>query len=80
MLLTTEKNKTFAKLLMDSNGIPMAFNIFSGGESEKTSLIPIVRRVKKDYSIERIITVADRGLNTSDNTAFLAGINDDNGQ
>jgi hypothetical protein len=64
-------------LLMDSNGIPMAFNTFSGGESEKTSLIPIVRRVKKDYGIERIITVADRGLNTSDNTAFLAGTNDD---
>ena len=62
---------------MDSNGIPMAFNTFSGGESEKTSLIPILRRVKKDYGLERIITVADRGLNTSDNTAFLAGTNDD---
>ncbi|WP_373657766.1 IS1634 family transposase [Sporomusa acidovorans] len=67
-------------LLMDSNGIPMAFNTFSGGESEKTSLIPIIRRVKKDYGIERIITVADRGLNTSDNTAFLAGTNDDHSQ
>jgi len=65
-------------LLMDSNGIPMAFNTFSGGESEKTSLLPIIHRVKKDYGMERIITVADRGLNTSDNTAFLAGINDDN--
>jgi transposase len=64
-------------LLMDSNGIPMAFNTFSGGESEKTSLIPIIRRVKKDYALQRIIAVADRGLNTSDNTAFLSGINDD---
>lgn len=64
-------------LLMDSNGIPMAFNTFSGGESEKTSLLPIIRRVKKDYGLQRIITVADRGLNTSDNTAFLAGTNDD---
>ena len=64
-------------LLMDSNGIPMAFNTFSGGESEKTSLLPIIRRVKKDYDLKRIIAVADRGLNTSDNTAFLAGTNDD---
>lgn len=64
-------------LLMDSNGIPMAFNTFSGGESEKTSLIPIIRRVKKDYALERIIAVADRGLNTSDNTTFLSGVNDD---
>ena len=65
-------------LLIDSNGIPMAFNTFSGGESEKTSLLPIIRRVKKDYGLQRIITVADRGLNTSDNTVFLAGKNDDN--
>ncbi len=64
-------------LLIDSNGIPMAFNTFSGSESEKTSLLPIVRRVKKDYGMERVIIVADRGLNTSNNTAFLAGTNDD---
>ena len=64
-------------LLMDSNGIPMAFNTFSGGESEKNSLLPVVRRVKKDFELERIIIVADRGLNTSDNTAFLSGKNHD---
>ena len=33
--------------------------------------------MKKDYDLKRIIAVADRGLNTSDNTAFLAGTNDD---
>jgi hypothetical protein len=64
-------------LLMDSNGIPMAFNTFSGGESEKTSLLPTIRRVKKTFSLERIIVVADRGLNTSDNTAYLSGKNHD---
>ncbi|MDD4170420.1 MAG: IS1634 family transposase [Desulfotomaculaceae bacterium] len=64
-------------LLMDSNGIPMAFNTFSGGESEKLSLLPTIRRVKKDFALERVIVVADRGLNTSDNTAFLSGKNHD---
>jgi len=64
-------------LLMDSNGIPMAFNTFSGGESEKRALLPTIRRVKKDFALERIIVVADRGLNTSDNTAFLSGKNHD---
>jgi len=62
-------------LLMDSNGIPIAFNTFSGNESEKLSLLPTIRRVKKDYSIGRIIVVADRGLNTSDNTSVLSGVN-----
>lgn len=64
-------------LLMDSRGIPMAFNTFSGGESEKTNMLPAIRRAKKDLGIERIIVVADRGLNTSDNTALLSGKNHD---
>lgn len=64
-------------LLMDSNGIPMAFNTFSGGESEKTNMLPAIRRAKKDLEIDRIIVVADRGLNTSDNTALLSGKNHD---
>lgn len=64
-------------LLMDSNGIPMAFNTFSGGESEKTNMLPAIRRAKRDLGIERVIVVADRGLNTSDNTALLSGKNHD---
>ena len=62
-------------LLMDSNGIPMAFHIFSVNESEKTNILPAIQRVKKDYEIGRIIVVADRGLNTSDNTSVLSGTN-----
>lgn len=67
-------------LLMDSNGIPMAFHTFSGSESEKTNMIPAIQRVKKDYGIGRIIVVADRGLNTSDNTSILSGTNASDGK
>ena len=67
-------------LLMDSNGIPMTFNTFPGNESEKTSIIPAIRRLKKDFGMGRVIAVADRGLNTSDNTAFLSGVNDDDSE
>lgn len=62
-------------LLMDSKGIPMAFHTFSGNDSEKTNMLPAIQRVKKDYEINRIIVVADRGLNTSDNTSILSGTN-----
>lgn len=62
-------------LLMDANGIPMAFHTFSGNESEKTNMLPAIQRVKNDYEIGRMIVVADRGLNTSDNTSVLSGIN-----
>ena len=63
-------------LLMDAKNFPIAFNTFPGNESEKTSLLPIIRRVKRDYGIERIVAVADRGLNTSDNTYLMSGKND----
>lgn len=62
-------------LLMDKNGIPLAFDLFPGNESEKVHMRPIINRVKNEFSSGRIIFVADRGLNTSDNIYFLNGDN-----
>lgn len=64
-------------LLMDNNGIPLSYNLFPGNESEKTSLRPALKKTKNSFNLGRVITVADRGLNTSDNTIFIAGKNDD---
>lgn len=64
-------------LLMDNNGIPMAYNLFPSNESEKTSLLPTVRKIKREYNLNRMIIVADRGINTSDNTYGLSGTNDE---
>lgn len=62
-------------LLMDRNGIPLAFDLFPGNESEKVHMRPIINRIKQDFSDTRIIFVADRGLNTSDNIYYLNGDN-----
>ena len=62
-------------LLMDKNGIPIAFDIFPGNESEKVHMLPAIRRIKQQYTDQRIIIVADRGLNTSDNIYYLNGDN-----
>lgn len=62
-------------LLMDRNGIPIAYDLFPGNESEKVHMRPILNRVKKDFTDTRIIFVADRGLNTSDNIYYLNGDN-----
>ena len=62
-------------LLMDRNCIPLAFDLFPGNESEKVHMRPIINRVKNEFSDTRIIFVADRGLNTSDNTYYLNGDN-----
>jgi hypothetical protein len=67
-------------LLMDRNGIPVAYDLFPGNESEKLHMRPIINRVKNNYEDCRIIYVADRGLNTSDNIYWINGDNkgDDN--
>ena len=62
-------------LLMDRNGIPIAYDLFPGNESEKVHMRPIIRRVKKDFEDCRVIYVADRGLNTSDNIYKINGDN-----
>jgi len=62
-------------LLMDRNGIPIAYDLFPGNESEKVHMRPIINRMKKEFSDTRIIFVADRGLNTSDNIYYLNGDN-----
>ena len=62
-------------LLMGKNGIPLAFDLFPGNESEKVHMRPIINRVKNEFNSGRIIFVADRGLNTSDNIYFLNGDN-----
>lgn len=63
-------------LLMDTNGIPMAYRTFPGNESEKVNLRPVIDRCRRDYDLKRIIVVADKGLNTSDNIFYIQGKHD----
>ena len=65
-------------LLMDKNGIPLSYDLFPGNESEKLMMRPTLKNTKEKFGINRTIIVADRGQNTSDNTVFIAGKNDDN--
>lgn len=62
-------------LLMDSTDIPISFDLFPGNESEKLSLLPLTRKTKSNCKLGRVVVVADRGLNTSDNIYLLAGSN-----
>lgn len=62
-------------LLLDRSGIPLAFDLFPGNESEKVHMRPLLNRVKRDFPNSRTIIVADRGLNTSDNIYFINGDN-----
>ena len=54
-------------MFMDTMGIPIAYRLFPGNTVDKTTLIPALRTIQHDYSLGRIIVVADKGIITGDN-------------
>lgn len=61
-------------LLLDKQGFPISYNLFPGNTSEKETLVPEIKNIKKRHNIDKVIVVADRGLNCSDNMIKTAGI------
>ncbi len=54
-------------LFMDTCGIPITYKLFSGSTVDKATLIPMLNGIREDYSLGRIIVVADKGIITGDN-------------
>lgn len=63
-------------LMIDSEGIPINYDIFPGNTNDCLTMMPVMRDLRRRHD-ERVIVVADKGLNTSDNIA--ACILDGNG-
>lgn len=61
-------------LLLDKQGFPISYNLFPGNTSEKETLIPEIKKIKRRHNINKVIVVADRGLNCSNNMIKLSGI------
>ena len=51
-------------LLIDNNGIPITYELFSGNTMDQSTLTRSIERLKALYGLERITVVADRGLNS----------------
>ena len=63
-------------LLQDASGIPIAYRKFCGNEVDCTTLIPVLTDMKKCYDLDRVVTVADKGINSSINIAATIGSGD----
>ncbi len=57
-------------LFIDNNGIPITYKLFPGNKPDKTTFIPALSKVQRNYSLGRIIVVADKGLSTGDNVWY----------
>jgi transposase len=54
-------------LFMDTNGIPISYQLFRGNFTDPITYIPAIEQVKKQFGLERIIVVADKAMNSTDN-------------
>lgn len=61
-------------LFMDSLGLPMAYGLFPGNTNDCLTLKPMVQKLQKNYSVGRVIVVADKGLNTGKNIVYQKAI------
>lgn len=52
-------------LLCDSEGRPIAVEVFPGNTADPKAFTSIVQRVRKRFGIERVVFVGDRGMITS---------------
>ena len=54
-------------LLLDAEAIPYTYKIYPGNQSEKPIQREVIKDLKSDYNLERVIRVADKGLNCAEN-------------
>jgi len=77
--VSKEKRKTpivQMGLLIDNNGLPIAYKLFSGNTSDISTLIPFLQDMREKYKLGRIILTADKGLNSGKNLCYLKQQND----
>jgi transposase len=63
-------------LLIDQNGLPIAYHLFPGNTNDTSTLIPFINEMRDKYSLGRIILTADKGLNSGKNLSYLISNND----
>ena len=52
---------------MDNNGLPVTYELFSGNTNDCLTYRPNFGRIKKQFDLGRVITVADKAMCTGDN-------------
>lgn len=54
-------------LFMDNNGLPITYELFAGNTNDCLTYRPNFGRIKKEFELGRVISVADKGMTTGDN-------------
>lgn len=66
-------------LAADAEGIPIAYNLFEGNTNDTMTLRPMIKDLKLEYDLKRMIIVADKGVQSGDNINYITGDRDGDG-
>lgn len=60
-------------LVVDSLGMPLAYEVFKGSLGETKTLVPVLENLRNRFSIVNVTVVCDRGLASKPNVEALQG-------
>lgn len=63
-------------LFIDPNGLPVSMSLFPGNTSDTLTLQPVMTDLKESYQLQRLIVVADKGLNSTRNIDYICNNKD----
>ena len=58
-------------MIIDSNGLPVGYELFKGNTVDGKTMVTALDNIKKRFGINRVIIVADRGLNFKSNLNYI---------
>lgn len=57
-------------LFIDSDGIPLAFDMYAGNTNEQVTLKPLEKKILRDFELSKVVVCTDAGLASADNRRF----------
>ena len=58
-------------LFMDSNRLPVRMMTFPGNTADSVTYLPMIREIRGRHGYGRLISVADKGMNSKDNISYI---------
>lgn len=75
--MRTDCTQVVFGLLVDTEGIPLGFEVYPGNTFEGKTLKDIVKKMREKFNVRRFIFVADRGLFSKENLDLLRKDNEE---
>lgn len=63
-------------MLQDSDGVPISHRAFRGNTQDGKTMVPVLEGMKAEQGIGRVVAVADKGPDNSENMAALVARGD----